>query len=231
MDFSQLKALAFCVAVLVLMGCNAASKKNEHFNPSSLQVASMIGDAQPGDLVSLPSNSVLGMDSVVVDRTYIAASGRQCRHMRTMDGAPILRVACKGSDGAWSLARDLRLGTIVDSINLGTNDAINVDSTDAINQSLVPSAGSMMLLREKESLPNITNLTENEGTLVDDESEIETVKRTVNVNETLWSFAKRTTGNALNWEVIAQINGIFNAKTLPSGKQLLVPVKLVVHGG
>jgi len=61
--------------------------------------------------------------------------------------------------------------------------------------------------------------------------EIETEEYTLNANETLWSFAKRTTGNALNWKTIAQVNGVTDAKLLTTGTRLLVPVELVGPGG
>jgi|GEM_PF-2402571 len=46
------------------------------------------------------------------------------------------------------------------------------------------------------------------------------------VNETLWSFAKRTTGNALNWEAIAKYNNIVNEQKLRPGTLLRVPKAL-----
>ncbi len=221
MDFSQLKAWVLGASVLALFGCGTVSKPTEHIDPESLKVASkvasIVGDARPGDRVSLPSNSGLGMDSVVVDRTYFSASGRQCRRMRTDDGTPIPRVACKGSDGVWSLARDLRPNTSTAPTVPITN---LVGQADQNNQVLVPSAGSMLLSDNAEHL-----------SLGAAKPETEMVTRTVSVNETLWSFAKRTTGNALNWQTIARINGISDAKSLSTGTQLLVPVNLVGQGG
>jgi len=138
MDFSQLKALVLCFAVLALVGCSTASKTPRYVNPQALQVASMVGDAQPGDYIALPAQSGLGADNVVVDRTYIAASGRQCRRLRTVDGRPVQRVACKGSDGIWLLARDLRSVSSLDvTAGSGTKSSV-VRFADEPDQTLVP---------------------------------------------------------------------------------------------
>jgi len=400
MDFSQFKASTLYAAVLTLVGCSTASKTTEYIQPAPLQVVSMGDDAQPGDRVLLPTNSGLGRDSVVVDQSYISASGRQCRRLRTVDGRLIQRVACQVNDGVWSLARDLRPISSTDSAVSGISA---VRRTSELNQPLVPSVGSAMLLNEQDSLPDTSispdnvealvtsaaeslmqasaappeigfaepampvsaepvivvaaeyaepveampaqlevadaSLQPSDGSLISssdefgvveytapaeiipaqtsvadvpiaakaqplitssnefvveeyaapvevlapqigivvessmqaraealiispeqhseqvgvpllaigsndssapvsyeplarvaDELEIETVQRTVNLNETLWSFAKRTTGNALNWEKIARLNGISEPKTLANGTQLQVPAELVGQG-
>ena len=59
----------------------------------------------------------------------------------------------------------------------------------------------------------------------------DTVTRELHANETLWSFAKRTTGNALNWRVIAETNGITDTLKLAPGTTLAIPSELVGSGG
>lgn len=49
-------------------------------------------------------------------------------------------------------------------------------------------------------------------------------------DETLWSFARRTTGNALNWEAIAQHNKLKNESVLKAGMPLRVPSALQSAG-
>jgi len=56
------------------------------------------------------------------------------------------------------------------------------------------------------------------------------VEFVVLANETLWSFAKRTTGNALNWQRIAEINNIDDARTVSDGDVLKVPAELEKSG-
>jgi len=409
MDLSQLKHLPLCIAALVSVGCGTASKTTEQTNQPSRQVVSMLGDARHGEHVPLPANSGLGMDSVVVDQTYIAASGRLCRRLRTVDGELIQRVACKSGDGVWSLARDLQPNSTSTPV---TSGADIVSQKNDYGQPLVPSAGSLLLLNEQNSVPADATSPEQAGalmssaaeslmqasdtvladhsvrsgaqvsqidltkyasqsdaqvsavtaveyipgstgqateidltqyssqadgqtpdivvaeflprsdrqpteidlteysshartttsgvipvesptlaaaqpvytdaqvqapsqvvyattsmqaraesliiskeeharqtgaallddtfaptvsqagplTVLSDTAELETVQRTLNANETLWSFARRTTGSALNWETIANINGITDAKTLSSGTSLLIPVELVGYG-
>ncbi len=58
----------------------------------------------------------------------------------------------------------------------------------------------------------------------------ELVERTVLENENLWRFSKRLTGNALNWQVIAAVNRIDDARTLASGDVIKLPAYLVKDG-
>ena len=57
------------------------------------------------------------------------------------------------------------------------------------------------------------------------------VVRELHANETLWSFARRTTGNALNWKVIAETNNISNTVRVKSGTRLVIPAELIENGG
>lgn len=61
-------------------------------------------------------------------------------------------------------------------------------------------------------------------------SQLAAVEYIVLANETLWSFAKRTTGNALNWQRIAEINAIDDARTVADGDVLKVPAELSKRG-
>jgi len=199
------------------------------------------------------SNS-LGMNSVVVDRTYFAASGRECRRLRNSAGAPIQRVACKAANGQWQFARDLQpVSTLL--IPDSTQAFSNTTDESAVALPLVPSAGSTLMLNQG-SVDNVIESNDaasfvvelgsvDEQVVVDQTYKVEHVSDNVSVssdapdmiqrelyaNETLWSFAKRTTGNALNWKTIAEINNITDAKTLAPGAQLNIPVALAGEGG
>jgi len=257
MDLTQLKVLTLPLALLTLVGCATASKTPESVNPAAREVVSVIGNAAPGQQVSLPKNNELRSDSVIVDSPSVAASGRECRRMRTVQGVPMRRVVCKSGDGVWSLARDLNPNSQRSSMGLGTSTALRT------TQAIVPTttntltsnntnasdlnANELTANASNELLPNATDveLSSAESVVINDViiddvaaampmdelPTIETVKRTLNANETLWKFSKRTTGNALNWETIAEINGITNAKTLAPGTQLLIPAELVRQGG
>jgi len=242
MDLTQLKPLVQLVALLVLAGCASASKQAGSANLSvknpSTKLASLVGNAEQGAQVQLPADNTLGVDSIVVDRTYFAASGRECRRLRHASGAPMLRVACKGRDGEWRFARDLRTSSSAHNAT---------QNSDALNtQSLVPSAGTTLLLNNDaidtsvdepivmgaaEPITSDNNIDIDEVPLdFETSSTITSVPRELYANETLWSFAKRTTGNALNWQAIAEHNGISDAKTLAPGAVLDIPVELVGPG-
>lgn len=247
MDFSHLKHLALSVAVLTVVGCASAPKSSQVVNRPALELASVVGNASPGDTIELAANNSLGMDTVVVDRTYFAASGRECRRMRDVNGNPIARVACKGRDGQWRFARDLRP---VSSLQRPANSVLTstADASSVVAQPLIPSAGSTRFLNQDGSLTDRTLLNDSDESViisevVDEAAAIDiaqidimsesadVVKRELLANETLWKFAKRTTGNALNWKTIADVNNITDAKTLAPGAQLRIPVALVSEGG
>jgi len=50
---------------------------------------------------------------------------------------------------------------------------------------------------------------------------------TVDFGESLWTFAQRTTGSGVNWQAIAELNDIDDARTIETGMTLLVPSVLV----
>jgi len=249
MDFSQLKQLALAVVLLALVGCASAPKSPDLVNQSAPELASVVGSASVGDTVQLPESNSLGLNSVVVDRTYFAASGRECRRLRDVSGTLIQRVACKAETGQWQFARDLTPLSASQLRDQGLRSQ-NTGKRSVAAQALVPSAGTALLLNQdgtitQESVSNddssvivipdelpageYESLSISNGVVdVDEAVEVELgsnelsetpnmVQRELLANETLWSFAKRTTGNALNWETIARINNITDAKTLAPG--------------
>ncbi len=218
MELTQLKVLALPFVLLTLVGCATASKNPSSDKVQPAQSAGVIGEAVPGALVQLPVGNSLGMDSIIVDRTYFAASGRECRRLRNSSGMPIQRVACKGKDGVWRFARDLASTTSTHSAANGSAAAVEV------MEPLVPSAASDVVVDEADEYAVIVPV---ESEVAIELNTVETVKMELLANETLWKFAKRTTGNALNWQAIATLNGITDAKTLKSGSLLDVPASLV----
>jgi len=243
MDFSQLKQLALPIALLTLVGCASVPKSTDNVSQPSSDVANAVGAAAIGDSVQLPANHSLGMTSVVVDRTYFAASGRECRRLRNASGAPIQQVACKGSDGLWRFARDLRPVSAVQIQNRSV--ALNNTADSSVNaKPLIPSSGSALLLNEDGTLTDSALQNDNTVLIINDSAQSDVqavelipnvatdlVQRELQANETLWSFAKRTTGNALNWQAIADINNIVNTNTLAPGVLLNIPAALVGEGG
>lgn len=257
MNFSLFKQLALLITLLTLVGCASAPKLPAPVDQPSLELATLVGNASTGDTIQLPANNSLGMDTVVVDRTYYAASGLECRRLRDASGVPIRRVACKNADGQWRFARDLNRVSSIQKNKLYAASTAQTMSAEP----LIPSAATTLLLNSDGSVSNTAMASEEVNTdsvvvtndfnnanyseivssvedngeqfavelMVNDSSDI--VQRELYANETLWSFAKRTTGNALNWKSIAELNNITDAKTLAPGAQLNIPVALVSEGG
>jgi len=283
----QLRQTVPVLALLVIAGCATAPKSSVSVNQPAVASASVIGDAQTGNIVQLPEGNALGESEVIVGDTYSAASGRKCRRLHASNGAPLTRVACQTKSGDWKFARDLRAVSTVQPLAVpavSLSEKTNAPETSAI----VPSEGSVLLLNTDGTLTEssvtkevVTAETDSAGytavgskpAVVEDETVsveeflmneislkefssepveleektmeeiaievssleaqpelLDTVNRELYANETLWSFAQRTTGNALNWKVIAEVNGISDAKMLRAGTELAIPVNLVGSG-
>ena len=254
MDLSKLKPLVQLLALLALVGCASAPKSSQSVNQPAAELASVIGNAEQGAPVALSAGNSLGVNEVIVGRTYFAASGRECRRLRQSSGEPMQRVACRGRDGVWRFARDLRTSSLTAtpgsaaaaSMSSMSGELTSYSSTEA--KPLVPSAGSVLLLNAAGSVSSapigsdgneaLMPMDTSDGAIDLDTVEFDSepllgdaVLRELNANETLWSFAKRTTGNALNWRAIAERNDILDAKTLAPGTVLKVPAELVSQGG
>jgi len=185
----------------------------------SPSTATMVGDAQQGDRVQLPTDNALGYSTVVVGRTYFAASGRQCRKLFSTNGTPLPRVSCLAKNGVWQLARNLQ------PVSASMTSSQSMQSRNPVMQQIRTSkpatANSSMNNSKQESMSvDLTDL-----------DDARTVEDRLRANETLWAFAKRTTGNAFNWEAIAKLNGISDTNTLAVGAILSIPANLVDQGG
>lgn len=226
MDSSQLKPLMMLVALLVFAGCASVPKSSVSVVEPNAELASVIGSAQQGALVQLPAGNSLGVDTVIVGRTYFAASGRECRRLLQADGAPMQRVACKSGDDAWRFARDLSVSTSSSVSTYAAASSLSSILTEPTSEPvlLTPTPVS------EEHIEIPASFQDAPAKPVSASTQNELLPFEVKLNETLWSFAKRTTGNALNWKAIAHANGILNAKALASGTVLDVPATLVSRG-
>ena len=143
--------------------------------------------------------------TIVVGREYNAASGRSCKQILDASKERLLSVACQLPTKQWYVRESLHISA--DSMQL-----VPVD-TDP-NPLLVPAESHTLRLEPQIKL---------EPAIVQAQ---DSVSYEVEQGETLYSFARRTTGNALNWEEIAEYNGITNEFELAIGTALKVPSAL-----
>jgi|GEM_PF-1521212 len=184
-------------------GGNEVSNKG-----ATLDSAQRLGQANAGELISIPAGDTGDSRSVTVGKVYTAASGRRCRHLFTTDRQPLQQVVCATEEGQWELQRAL-----------STSHIGVVDVVPASYQHTPDTAGS-----EKLNTPGIEKL----DTLEAEKSELASIPLTIQATETLWSFSERVTGDGLNWEVIANVNDIDDPRSLPSATVLNVPASLVI---
>ena len=84
-----------------------------------------------------------GTDEVVISSTYIAASGRKCRKLATMDGRALPLRSCEGRKGDWYTTR---------SISVSDPFATTIRSTQSVQATNVVAESVSMKLNAGESL-------------------------------------------------------------------------------
>ncbi len=226
MELIRLSSFLLIAAPLWLSGCATSSAKitaNEITSSPSQAAARKIGDARPGDVVDLPAGNIFGDNMVVVGDDYTAASGRLCRRLRSETGSQLSRIACQRESGDWYSPRALysnKLQSTQQAFNavepvtvVAPADPVDADSIDT-NSIVVVELGD-------------DELTSSSGKVRTATTSIETEKHLLKSGETLWSFSRRITGNALNWNAIAELNNVDDSRRLAAGDTLLVPKSLV----
>lgn len=240
MKFNHFKQITGLLAVLVASGCASTTRAPQVGNVNDSLAVNSIGAATLGDVINLPAEAGLGSTSIIVTSEYMAASRRLCRRMQTTEGKSLSRVACKSDSGQWILARDL----VPDSTHLMSSGALSVQQMPQPEisgaQALILDASSIDASSFEQGESEMDNTFESVEVVtfesgVSDISiqpmgQLATEEFVVLANETLWSFAKRTTGNALNWQRIAEINNIDDARTVSDGDVLKVPSELSKSG-
>ena len=176
--------------------------------------ASVVGNAKIGDTVELPAGNPTGASSADIIAEYFAASNRRCRQVLPRGGEGRVRLACKNSDGSWEWVRSLTNASIATPL-----------------PALASVGAAQPLVLVGEALPvegSVQNpiLVEASSFDATDESSVNNAF-TVDFGESLWKFAQRTTGSGVNWQAIAELNDIDDARTIETGMTLLVPSVLV----
>ncbi len=186
-------------------------------------------DASEGDSLELEGATW------AVERSYIAASGRLCKRLRGSSGQ--LRVGCRNIAREWYLRKPLTHGgpgsagvstlrntdTGGASANTGSNsvqavDAVSVDESETVD------------LEDIDVELIETGADSQVQDVITPAADVPAQSLRVRENENLWRFSKRVTGNALNWEKIAQFNQLDNARSISAGQHLRVPVEWLVPG-
>lgn len=231
MVFIRLNSFLLIAGALWLTGCATPSGKTTANNVPNSEVsspsqvsASKVGDARPGDVVDLPAGNVFGEAIVVVGDDYTAASGRLCRRLRSEMGSEISRIVCQRESGEWYSPRALYTNNL-ESASQAFQATKPVAIIEPLAKPLDPdsvdtSSIVVVELGDDDLQTGTAKVRTNTGN-------IETEKHMLEDGETLWSFSRRITGNALNWNAIADLNNIDDSRRLAAGDSLLVPKSLV----
>ena len=263
------RRIAPVFVLLTLVGCATTPSAPDIVKQSSPDAVTTIGNADVGERISLPDGNSLGQSDVVVGRSYAAASGRTCRRLQSVEGAPLSRVVCRVKDGTWQYARDLQPVSSLQNDTGRNKQALalvprqrGVTTTALVTDSVVATESSetdnsILMLNPDGSVSRATfdvmdasTQTGGAAVVIDDSAlysddavtgTVEstalsndpdnTVVRELQANETLWKFARRTTGNALNWTKIAETNGITDTMKIAPGAKLAIPSELIGNGG
>lgn len=212
-------ALAVCVLAL-LNACTTTGGASSFGDGSVVGVrgeANVVGNARIGDRVELPAGNPTGSTSADVIAEYFAASNRRCRQVLPLGGSGGVRLACENKNGSWDWVRSLSTSSVAQPLPaLASVGAVSPLAPVGFENSVLVEASSLRVSTLEGSIVD--------GTFIENPSNNEF---TVNVNETLWKFSHRTTGSGVNWQAIAELNDIDDARTLASGMTLFVPPALV----
>jgi len=105
-------------------------------------------------------------------------------------------------------------------------DMVKQDFDEPLNNGAIASAVDDSGDISEPDTPQLAAATEAQQSV---ETELEGTGFEVNNGENLWNFSKRTTGNATNWQTIANYNGFTEqqAITIQPGQTIYVPDELV----
>ncbi|MEE9332746.1 MAG: DVU3141 family protein [Granulosicoccaceae bacterium] len=226
MHLIRLSSFLLIAASPWLSGCATPSGKiseNNKLSSPSQAAARKIGDARPGDVVELPAGNLFGEAIVVVGDDYTAASGRLCRRLRSEIGSELSRIACQRDSGEWYSPRALYTNKqqSAQQVFQATEPVAIVEPIDPVDGDSVDTRSLVVVELGDADLQTSTAKVRTNA------SDIETENHLLMESETLWSFSRRITGNALNWNVIADLNNIDDSRRLAAGDSLLVPKSLV----
>jgi len=228
------KILTLFIVIGLVSGCaSGGSKRLSDGISSGVEPMNALDNLQAGDSV------VHGGESLTVGRPYFAASGRTCKILQRADGSQ--RAACRDdSNGRWYLRKPLNISNSTSTVVPVT--AGQTVRSPSVSESIVPVSpnettpvetgvevplpvempvelSSENALTEIE-IPDAPTTTLSENPQGGESFEVES-------GETLWKFSRRVTGNALNWERIADANGMDDVRVLRAGDYLFVPNDLL----
>ena len=168
--------------------------------------ASVVGNARIGDTVELPAGNPTGALKADVIAEYYAASNRRCRQVLPRGGVDEVRLACRNKDGSWEWVRSLSNSSVAKPLPALAS---------------IGATGPLVVVGEDQGYQEEPSLGEALG--ADNAGNV----FTVNGGETLWKFSQRTTGSGANWQAIAELNDIDDARSIVNGMILFVPPALV----
>lgn len=219
----MLKILPLLFLVLFGMGCSSSGMQRPDVGYGSEPVIESLDAKGLGDSVTLDGSrySIAGQ--------YFAASGRSCVRLEAESSASN-RVACKsGRAGSWYARAPLSSGDTQFNQQSNHQRSIANDMNIVVGRTEIGEAAQESLLVSPESTSEIEPEAVPELIPLESivqapgESEQQSEPVTVKSGETLWKFAKRVTGNALNWSLIADHNLITDVTTIKGGDRLYIP--------
>lgn len=224
-----------CLCLLVA-GCATTGDPAHNNTPDATSGLPTLDSLPVGDQL------IVAEKSYRLQSRYYAASGRRCARLRGDSGES--RIACVDSQGQWylrenllptSLASTQAHGAAVSQVRVSGQSSVDkLDDIAAVDNYplATPDAGPAEVPAEVVVDLQTTDLSESDGPqMVSLEANVpgqDAPRIEVHQDETLWRFAKRVTGNALNWEKIAEFNNIDDAVALQAGQLLAIPPDLPV---
>ena len=197
--------LVFIVAscIVVLQACAVAPERSAlaevENDQASAQLSDELNDSSEGDMALFSTGKLAKLGTVTIGKQYDAASGRSCKQILDASGVQLLSVACQLPTEQWYVR---------ESLNVAGNAIQAAPANTKFKNVLVQAE-----LPTVELKPTVKNIPK-------------PISYKLDKDETLYSFARRMTGDASNWEAIAKYNGITDELSLPVGAALRIPTAL-----
>ena len=132
------KEIAMLLLPLLLGACATGGSQSVPSGSVHKDARQLLIRSEPADRTRIE-----GTGEVVVSSTYIAASGRKCRKLATMDGRALPLRSCQGRKGDWYTTR---------SISVSDPCASSIQSARAMQASSAVAESVSMKLKAGESL-------------------------------------------------------------------------------
>lgn len=220
--------LVVAACLVFLQACAVSPDRTELASSGkaleALELSKELEGLREGDTAEFRTGLLAKYGPITIGKQYDAASGRSCKQIYDASGTRLLSIACQLPTNQWYVREALHVSDKkTQSMPLGTaskKPLLPVKRQTQTVRSAKKQTPKLKIAKTPKQIPKLKSA-KNDVQLTQ-----KVTSHTIEKDETLYSFARRTTGNPLNWEIIAQYNGVTNVHALRPGTALKIPAAL-----